>query len=83
LFGVFIGALWRELWQALRRTSGDPWREAVLRGSLLGIVGFLASGLTETTYNTAVVMMTFYFVVGLALALTRHEEKAGAVDEKL
>jgi putative inorganic carbon (hco3(-)) transporter len=72
IFGVFMGALWRELWQALRRSSGDPWREAVLKGSLLGIVGFLTSGLTETTYNTAVVMMTFYFVVGLALALTRH-----------
>ena len=73
VFGVFMGALCRELWQALRRSSGDPWREAVLKGSLLGIVGFLTSGLTETAYNTAVVMMTFYFVVGLALALTRHQ----------
>jgi hypothetical protein len=73
-FLIFVGALFWEVGRALRRTSSDPWRTAVLQATLLGMAGFLIGGLTEASYNTAVVMMTFYFVVGMALALTRHEE---------
>jgi O-antigen ligase len=72
-FFLFIGALLLELWQAWRRSTGDLWRSSFLQAVLLGVLGFLISGLTETVYNTAVVMMTFYFVTGLALALVRHE----------
>jgi len=72
-FLLFISSLVWELRQALRATQKDPWRSAVLQAALLGILGFMIGGLTETVYNTAVVMMTFYFVAGLALALARHE----------
>jgi O-antigen ligase len=75
-FFLFIGALCRDLWRGLRKSSGDPWREAVFRASLLGVLGFFIGGLTEAVYNTAVVMMTFYFTVGLALALARHDRHA-------
>jgi len=75
-FALFMTALWRELWRGLRKSSGDPCRAAVFRATLLALIGFLIGGLTEAVYNTAVVMMTFYFTVGLALALARHETQA-------
>jgi len=76
-FLIFVGALFREIGQAFRTTSGDSWRSAVLLACLLGMVGFLVGGLTEASYNTAVVIMTFYFVVGIALSLTRHSQAPG------
>lgn len=75
---LYLGAFCRELWLAIRRSSGDPWRQTVFKASLLGIVGFLVSGLTETICNTAVVLMTFYFVAGIALSLARHESAPDA-----
>jgi len=77
-FFLMIGAYGRELWQAKRRASGDPWRSSVFQGCLLGILGFLISGLTEAAYNTAVVMMTFYFVTGIALSMSRNEKVPGS-----
>jgi O-antigen ligase len=73
-FCLFFGALWHELWNAWRSAPKDSYGASVYQAALLGFIGFLASGATETTYNTAVVMMTFYFVVGLALAQARHKE---------
>jgi len=73
-FFLFMAALCRELHRAMRKSVGDPWKSAVYQASLLGVVGFLIGGLTEATYNTAVVIITFYFVVGLALAMARHEK---------
>jgi O-antigen ligase len=69
---LFISALCQELWKALDAAAQDPYKAALFKGTLLGILGYLIGGLTETSYNTAVVSMTFYFVVGLALALARH-----------
>ncbi len=69
-FFLFIGAFMREIFMARARTQ-DPYEQAVFTGSLLGILGFLICGLTETAYNTAVVMITFYFVVGLTLSASR------------
>jgi len=73
-FLLFIGALCRELVQAMRKSAGDAWASDVYQAALLGVMGFLIGGLTEASYNTAVVIMTFYFVIGLALALARHEK---------
>ncbi len=73
-FLLFIGAICRELWHALRKSSTDPWAFSVYQAALLGILGFMIGGFTETSYNTAVVKMMLYFVIGLALALARHEE---------
>ncbi len=60
---VFMGAI---AWELLR---------AGQKGALLAMAGFLIGGMTETSYNTAVVMMTFYFVVGLAFAQGRHASR--------
>ena len=77
-FFLFIGALGWELYRAMRRAAGDPWKSSVYQAALLGMAGFLIGGLTEATYNTAVVIMTLYFVAGLALSLARHEQVSGA-----
>ncbi len=68
---LMIAALCWELWKAMRRAQDSSTRQIVFRSTLLGVIGFLICGLTETAYNTAVVQMTFYFVVGLTLALAR------------
>ena len=36
-----------------------------------GILGFLVSGVTETTYNASIISMTLYFVTGIGLAVAR------------
>jgi len=77
-FFLFIGTLVWELGRGLRMPSRDPWTHAVYQSALLGILGFLIGGLTESLYNTAVVNMTFYFVMGLALASSRHDAIADA-----
>jgi O-antigen ligase len=59
---VLMAAFGWELWMSRQKAA------------LLSMLGFLIGGLTETSYNTAVVIMTFYFIVGLALAQARHGE---------
>lgn len=38
---------------------------------LLALAGFVVSGLTETNYNDAEILMTFYFAMGVFLSWTR------------
>jgi putative inorganic carbon (HCO3(-)) transporter len=70
-FLVLMGTL---AWELLRSPS-DP---LVRRTALLGMVGFLVSGMTETVYNNATIMMIFYFVVGIGLACVRNREGRNA-----
>lgn len=69
---AFLIALFKEVWDHWRRTT-DPYEAMFSRATLLSMVGFWIGGLTETSYNSAVVMMMFYFIVGLSLALSRHD----------
>ncbi len=68
----FIALLTGEFIKALYRRNVADWERAVLWASLFGIVGYLLSGVTETTYNASTVSMVFYFVMGLGLAVARY-----------
>ena len=57
---------------AVLAEAADTFLAGIVKNRLIG-------GLTEATYNTAVVIMTFYFVTGMALALARHEQQKTAV----
>lgn len=70
-FFALIGAFSGQMVAVTRRAREDPETQGLLIGSFLGLVGFLVSGVTETDYNTAQVLTTFYFVMGAALA---HDE---------
>lgn len=71
-FLAFFLALFKEIWDYWRRTQ-DPYASMFSRAALLSLVGFGIGGLTETSYNSAVVKMMLFFVIGMALALVRHD----------
>ncbi|MFL6230429.1 MAG: O-antigen ligase family protein [Pyrinomonadaceae bacterium] len=64
---------WRMLWRLARRcVAGGDWIERGLAlGALGGAVGFFTSGLVHYNLGDSEVAMTFYFIMGLALALER------------
>ncbi len=74
-FLLFMGAYVVEMWGAMCRANSDPRLRAVDQATLLGMLGFFLGGITESSYNTAVVIMTFYFVLGLAASLSRHHHE--------
>src|SRR5258708_3699666 len=64
----FLGYLGWTLGKALRKTTAEQINErVVLLTALLGLVGWMVSGLTEAVYTDSSVLMVFYLVMGLAL----------------
>ncbi len=71
----------RRLW---RSPALDDWRERGLAlGALGGLCGFFASGLVHYNFGDSEVVMVFYLIMGLALALERlaREESQAGTDE--
>jgi O-antigen ligase len=68
-FGL-IGALALELLRGLPRSQVAE-DQRLICAALLGMLGFCLSGLTEATYNSGSILMTFYFVTGTARAAVR------------
>jgi O-antigen ligase len=69
---VFLYA--RMLWRLWRAPGLDDWRErGLVLGALGGLVGFFASGLVHYNLGDSEVVMVFYLIMGLALALERFE----------
>ncbi len=62
----------RMLWRLARRDELTDWRErGLVLGALGGLVGFCASGLVHYNLGDSEVVMIFYFIMGLALALNQ------------
>ncbi|HEV2706304.1 MAG TPA: O-antigen ligase family protein [Pyrinomonadaceae bacterium] len=61
----------RTLWRLTRRkaASADATERGFVLGALGGLVGFMASGAVHYNLGDSEVVMVFYFVMGLALAL--------------
>jgi O-antigen ligase len=67
---VFLYA--RTLWRLWRAPVPDDWRErGLVLGALGGLTGFFASGLVHYNLGDSEVVMVFYLIMGLALALER------------
>ncbi|HEV7904857.1 MAG TPA: O-antigen ligase family protein [Pyrinomonadaceae bacterium] len=67
---VFLYA--RMLWRLWRAPVPDDWRErGLVLGALGGLTGFFASGLVHYNLGDSEVVMVFYLIMGLALALER------------
>jgi len=67
----------RMLWRGLRRET-DAWPRGILLGAFGGTIGFLASGLVHYNWGDSEVVMIFYLIMGLSLAVIRHGSAAGA-----
>jgi O-antigen ligase len=69
---ALLGLYLRMLWRLARRAERAVWRERGLAlGAMGGAVGFFVSGLVHYNLGDSEVAMTFYFIMGLALALER------------
>jgi len=70
-FVIMMGSFLYELIRACRWPIETTPDADILLPVILGILGFLVSGLTQTNYNDAVVIMTFYFCLAHGLARAR------------
>ena len=69
---VYAGLLWR----LLRNGKIDGWIErGILLGALGGLVGFISSGMVHYNFGDSEVVMIFYFILGLSLAVEREAKK--------
>ncbi len=67
---IFLYA--RMLWRLARVDFADAWIERGLAlGALGGLAGFFASGLVHYNFGDSEVVMIFYLIMGLCLALER------------
>ncbi len=88
LWLAFLFVYARTLWRSLRlvRTpsvsdglSLGPWIDrGILLGALGGLAGFLTSGLVHYNWGDSEVVMVFFMIMGLALAVQRH---SAAIDQ--
>ena len=70
----------RMLWRGFRRKDLDWFERGILLGSLGGCVGFLSSGLVHYNWGDSEVVMIFYLLMGLSLAvLGKKSESVAAV----
>ncbi len=70
---VWLGLLFvyaRTIWRSLRDKAKVHWIEhGILLGALGGLVGFFVSGQVHYNWGDSEVIMIFYFMMGLVLAL--------------
>jgi O-antigen ligase len=74
LWMVFMGAYWKLLagLVASARNQSDPQLYGLSLGMLGGTTGFLANSLVQYNFGDSVVVMLFWFLMGLALVIHRH-----------
>jgi hypothetical protein len=61
------------LWRGLRQKYEDPLLRGVLLGCFGGAIGFLVSGLVQFNWGDSEVVMVFYLLMGLSLAVIRSQ----------
>jgi hypothetical protein len=70
---VYARTLWRSLLLVRIRSVSDVWIDrGILLGALGGLAGFFTSGLVHYNWGDSEVVMVFYMIMGLALAIHRH-----------
>jgi hypothetical protein len=61
-----------------------PWIDyGVALGALGGLVGFFVSGLVHYNWGDSEVVMIFYFIMGMTLALNRLTRDEGSIGGRL
>ena len=74
---IFLGIYARMLWRLARNPAITDWVErGVVLGALGGLCGFFTSGLVHYNWGDSEVVMIFYCIVGLTLALEREVKRA-------
>src|SRR4030095_8004820 len=73
---AFLFVYARTLWRSIRSPPQRHWIEhGILLGALGGLAGFFTSGLVHYNWGDSEVIMVFYCIMGLALALHRNSSR--------
>ena len=73
LWLAFLFVYARSLWRSLRAAPKLHWLDrGILLGALGGLIGFFTSGLVHYNWGDSEVVMVFYMLAGLTLAISRH-----------
>ena len=73
LWLAFLYIYARALWHSLRKDGKLDWiARGILLGALGGLAGFFTSGLVHYNWGDSEVVMVFYMIMGLALAVHRN-----------
>jgi hypothetical protein len=73
LWLAFLFVYARSLWRSLRTAPKLHWLDrGILLGALGGLIGFFTSGLVHYNWGDSEVVMVFYMLAGLTLAISRH-----------
>jgi len=76
--GVFLAFLFfslKAIWLAFKKNA-DPFLKALSVSVFAAIIAYLINGLTETSLYYARVVMIFWFLIGVGLALNRSDKDA-------
>jgi hypothetical protein len=69
---ILVWVYARMLWRLARSPAVGVWIErGLVLGALGGLAGFFASGMVHYNFGDSEVVMIFYFIMGLCLALER------------
>ncbi|MDD5691550.1 MAG: O-antigen ligase family protein [Candidatus Omnitrophica bacterium] len=71
-FFIFLFFTLKSIWSAFKRST-DPFLKALSISVFAAIIAYLINGLTETSLYYARIVMIFWFLIGVGLALTRKE----------
>jgi hypothetical protein len=66
----------RVLWRGFRDKTKDRFERGLLLGALGGTIGLFTSGLVHYNWGDSEVVMIFYLIMGLALAILHRGESA-------
>ena len=79
LWLALLGVYARTIWRSLKARDKLEWIErGVLLGALGGLAGFFTSGLVHYNWGDSEVIMVFYAIMGLSLAIFRHTQAINA-----
>ncbi|HKP37777.1 MAG TPA: O-antigen ligase family protein [Pyrinomonadaceae bacterium] len=77
---VLMALYGRTLWRLRKRIPAENWIEkGIVLGALGGLVGFLISGIVHYNWGDSEVVMIFYLIMGLSLALAINSRREDPV----
>jgi O-antigen ligase len=79
---ILLGTYARMLWRLRRRVPVENWIErGIVLGALGGLIGFMSSGLVHYNWGDSEVVMIFYLIMGLSLAVEGLTRDAGVISK--